>query len=248
MFRTASSKLALAAVATLSTAGVSQAITVYSLLTPKDPPNFIGDRNVPVANGTYIYDDVNVDNALLGSNTALRINQIRVGILRDPGAPATTVSFRLAETNPQVVPFPILDSGTVQTIGSVGLSAYGGSVPTVELVDLIFPPATGPIVNLEFGDQPGYGQFAVGLAFNDTPSASPKNTWAIHDYTIVPPQLYLNLDGAWSDSFVPYSLTFGGNDIYTTFMLGVDASPIPEPASLSLLALGVVPMLRRRRA
>lgn len=245
MFRTASSKLALAAVATLATTGVSQAITVYSLLTPKDPPNFIGDRNVPVANGTYIYDDVNVDNALLGVNTALRINQIRVGILRDPGAPATTVSFRLAETNPQLVPFPILDSGTVQTIGSVPLAAYSGGVPTVDLVDLIFAPGTGPIVNLEFADQPGYGQFAVGVAFGDN---SPKNTWAVHDYTLVPPQLYLNLDGAWSDSFVPYSLTFGGNDIYTTFMLGIDASPIPEPASLSLLALGALPMLRRRRA
>lgn len=244
MLRTASSKLSLAAVATLATAGLAQAIPVYSLLTERVP--FVGDRSQPVAAGTSIYDDVNIQDALLGANTAIRLDQVKVGILRDPGAPATTLTLSVAETNPGVgsgFPSVVLPS---TPIGTIAMPAFAGVVADVEVFDIIFAPGTGPIVNLEFGDQPGYGQFAVGVAFSN---ADPKNTWAIHDY--VGTQLFLNLDGAWENDGTAFSIDLPGTPpvpVYTTFMLGIDATPVPEPAALSLLALGVVPMLRRRRA
>jgi len=192
-----------------------------------------------------LFDDVQIDtlNNPLNQST-LAMTNATVGILREPGAGAVTITGYTASTITPANPtdFPGLNSSSVQLFGSVTLPAFTGPVEAVVPINII--PAGPVLVGLNLTDDPTFSEFAFGLSFSDAP---PANTWNISQ----PNSPDANYDGGWDYNLLSQtSATFSeqypdGRPLYTTFNLAVSGTMVPEPATLGLLTLGL--LLRRRR-
>lgn len=257
---TRSMKFSVAAAAVLGIAGVSSANIVYSTINTlpsstgqsaaghRSQPNTL---QPPPAN-SYIWDDINIDDEttfntprFMFGESHLRLEMVTIAVVQQPGAESTTVNLAMAQTIAGVGPNnPSIDSSTVQVIGSKLIPAWPNSnnaVARTIAVTFAIAPATAIPVN--YLDQTGYGQFALGVSFGDV---GPNNLWAISDYDPVADS-ELNLDVYYENNYAPLSLTHAGNPVHATFAVQIEGTPVPEPTALGVLGLGALTMLRRRR-
>jgi len=220
----------------------SRAAVLYSNLSPE--PSLIGDQSINGPNGA-IFDDVLIDNFINNTSNLpqIEVGSVTVGILRQPGAGATTITGYWGTTTTPVNPtqFPILNNPQT-SFGSVSIPAFAGATEAVEYFTIT--PASPFTVQLNLTDQPTFSEFAIGLSFSNTQA----NAWAV----ALPDTPDTNLDGAWDSNLVAntnaaYALEFNGNPIYTTFALEVNGTIVPEPGSVALVALAGVAIATRRK-
>ncbi len=195
------------------------------------------------------YDDVPIANALLGANTALQVTKVTVGIRQLAGAPATNVSvywttFTTATTPPDTqIDIP------ANLVGMQGLGAAAASVTSlVTFGDGVTPMFTVPLNTTLI---PGFGSFALGVNLSSTNSA---NGWRITN----PAVGFANANtAAWAHDPDQTSGIAGapteigpfnfGAGAPATFYIVIEGNPVPEPATLGLLSLGGILLLKRRR-
>lgn len=121
-----------------------------------------------------------------------------------------------------------LSSGSVTLDGEIaGLGYTSGTLLTGTLTDFGFDETGGEILEFVFtvtgGDAAGlYGSGPVGMIMNST-----------------------GFDGSWGDGFDNYNEDWGGGPM--TGNAQSSTAPIPEPATLVLLASGAAAMLLKRR-
>jgi hypothetical protein len=245
MLKKSFSGLALAVAIVALFSSPLRAAVLYSNLAPN--ANLVGDYSIHGTNGA-ILDDVLIDNFVNNptNQTAVQVSSVTVGILRDPGAAAATVTGYYGSTTTPANPndFPILNNPQTQ-FGTVSIPAFAGASQTIELYTIV--PTTPFTVALNLTDQPTFSEFAIGLRFS-TPTG---NGWAV----AVPDSPDANLDGAWDANLInntnaAYSLDFNGEPLYTTFMLEVNGVIVPEPmtAAGGALLLGALGLARLRGA
>lgn len=240
------------------TVPTANAIVLYdSTVTPRiDPTTPPSQVFFNLGEPTHIeWDDVPV---VVGLNpsAAADINLVQFGILRRPNAAAVTIDAYWAPmvadngvnregTNPNAFDGAEEDPGTPAHIGQITLGANGNTVSNSLItfgdgVSSLFN--TGP---LDFTYSPTVGYFMLGLKFS---TADGDNGW-------ITATGVNNLDVLWEDfqDGSPSTIaefTFGqdalGADIIGTQSIRV-LGTVPEPTSLSLLAIGGLAALRRRR-
>jgi hypothetical protein len=227
--------------ASLAICAPAGAAELYSNLVPD--PNLRGDHSVNNANGA-ILDDVLVDNFINNTTNEnfAQVSSVTVGILRDPGAGATTLTGYYGTTTTPVNPndFPILNNPQT-AFGTINVPAFAGSTQTVEFYTIT--PASPFVVPLNLTDQPTFSEFAIGLQFSNNTG----NGWAVAQ-TDMPDA---NLDGAWDANLenttnAAYAQEFNGEPIYTTFALEVNGVAVPEPATAGFVAVVAGLLLGRR--
>ncbi|HMO25695.1 MAG TPA: PEP-CTERM sorting domain-containing protein [Tepidisphaeraceae bacterium] len=258
---TRSTTLSVAVATLLSAAGMSSAGIVYSTINTL--PSTIGQSAAghrsqpntmqpPPAN-SYIWDDINIDDEttfntpqFMFGQSHLLLESITIAVVQQPGAASTTVNLAMAETiagtgtNP-----PSINAGTVQVIGSQTIPAWpNGNNPVARTIVVNFAIAPFTAIAVNYADQPGYGQFALGVSFGDV---GPNNLWAISDYN-APGDSELNLDLYFENNYAPLSLEYGGEEVHATFAVQIEGTPVPEPTALGVIGLGALTLLRRRRS
>jgi len=116
---------------------------------------------------------------------------------------------------------------------------YGSATP-LNLEYLIAPGDSGGGVFVDFGSGPVLvGVNSFGGAYDGKVDS---------DYGDVSGSTRVSAFNAWIDSFVGYSTLAGKTSANGTDSLPAKLSAVPEPASMSLLVLGVLAFLRRRRS
>jgi hypothetical protein len=212
------------------------------------------------------FDDVPIN---YGStvNPIVNVTRVSFDVSRGANAPASTVTAYAAPMvadslqNGGPNDFPDLDDpGTPVLLGTFNLPAttqYGRL--TVTFGDGVTPIFTAPLDTAWAGPgQPGY--FMLGLKFSDP---DPQNQghvgWSYADPGAVNPATGIaangNIDAAWDylspTNFLEYS-NFDPNNqpIPTAYMMTVEGTVVPEPASVTLLLGGAATMLlgRHRRS
>jgi hypothetical protein len=200
--------------------GAARAST-YSNMSPYLPVT--GDQSAS-GTGGIIFDDVPIPAAVNPGGGAITINSLTFGILRDPGAPALTLTAYAATPQPgstspfhgQLAGFPWINS-TVSNLGTISVGSYNGASAVVPVtLNLATPIAVTP----NTVDQVGYYEIAIGLKFSSTAS---QNSWAV----AVPSATDANWDGAWDfngTNGAAYALSDPTGPIYTTFALTVNTT------------------------
>jgi hypothetical protein len=203
-----------------------------------------------------IFDDVPISNATLGLNTSLQVTKVTVGI-RQVGtvaapAPATDVSvFWTTFNSGAVAPDTQIDIPS-NLIGTTNIAASTVGVTTlVSFGDGVAPLFTVPLNTTLIA---GFGSFGLGVNLSNingangwrltTPAVGSANAggavWA-HD-----PAQTSGLAGAPTE-IGPFN--FGAPPApAATFYIVLEGTPVPEPTTLSLLAVGGLMLLKRRRA
>jgi hypothetical protein len=189
------------------------------------------------------FDDIPIPNARLFGATAVDVTRVTVGIRRAGNAPATDVNlFWATATTTVTAPDTELDV-PYNAIGSASLLARNtGSFITEQVVfgdgasTLFTAPLNSTLLN-------GFGTFLLGLQFSNgdvlngwrlTSGADANaNVMWIYDTDVVAPEGAFNFGAAPNPA--------------ATFYIIVEGSPVPEPASLGLLAGAGILAMRRRR-
>ena len=189
------------------------------------------------------FDDIPIPGARLFGATAVDVTRVTVGIRRAGNAPATDVNLFWATATTSVVdPDTELDV-PFNPIGTASLlPRSSGSFITEQVVfsngtsTLFTAPLNATLLN-------GFGTFLLGLQFSNgdtlngwrlTSGADANaNVMWIYDTDVTP------AEGAFNFGPSPNPAA--------TFYIIVEGSPVPEPASLGLLAgVGILAMRRRR--
>lgn len=145
----------------------------------------------------------------------------------------------------------ILSGSTGFALGSVSLTPFGGAMP----LD-VFNPANYPGVTADL--------IGGGLKVAATPTSADSNFFTggidfgiLVDTTLATPYFHIDPSGSFeigpdgsTSSYTPVvgSVDGEGQDLLLESDGAAGFISIPEPASLSLLALGALPLVRRRRA
>jgi hypothetical protein len=189
------------------------------------------------------FDDIPIPNARLFGATSVNVTRVTVGIRRLGNAPATNLNlFWSTATTTVVAPDTELDV-PYNVIGTQALAANGASSVTQQVVfgdgasTLFTAPLNSTLIN-------GFGSFLLGLQFSNgdtlngwrlTSGADANaNVMWIYDTDVAAPEGAFNFGAAPNPA--------------ATFYIVVEGSPVPEPASLGLLAgAGILSMRRRRK-
>lgn len=223
----------LSAVMMASLAGVANAAVVYNFTTET------GTRWNPTPNSIQ-FDDVFMDNALVGANTAIALDRVTVGIRRLSGAGAVDITIWAAPMLSDLTTAGAL--GTPLSLGTVSLAANAGSSIT-ELVS-VTPNATIALNSTISGAAPNFSGLFIGVSYS---TADSLNGWRV----VSGGTLGFNFtDRLYAYNFVSGTpigpVSFAAptpNAMYTI----VDGTFVPTPGALVLLGLGGMAASRRRR-
>lgn len=204
-----------------------------------------GTGGDPLGSGTQqdiTFDDIPIPAARLAGQNAIDVTRITVGIRRAGNAPATDINlfWSTATTGPTApntelnVPF--------FPVGSQALAARSEAAFITQLVT--FGDGVNPLFTASLNDTlfSGHGTFMLGLQFSN---GDALNGWRLTNG----PDLNANVMWLYDSDVTPEtgSFNFGTGGPSATFYITVEGTPIPEPASLSMLACASLLALRRRR-
>ncbi len=219
------------AVATLT--GAANATVAYSFTTET------ASRWTPTAN-VINFDDVFIDNALIGGNNAITLDSVTVGIRRLAGAGATTINVYAA---------PMLTSdlntsaamGTPVLLGSVNLGAQVASAT----VPVTVTSSTTILLNSNIaGATPLFSGLFIGVQV--------VNTDGLQGWRIVSGG---PVGANFTDRLFTYNtatnvatgpVAFAAPTPNATYAI-IDGTFVPTPGALGLLGLGGLVATRRRR-
>ncbi|MFO0832711.1 MAG: PEP-CTERM sorting domain-containing protein [Phycisphaerales bacterium] len=220
------------AIATL--AGAANATVAYSFTTET------GSRWTPTAN-VINFDDVFIDNALIGGNNAITLDSVTVGIRRLAGAGATTINVYAA---------PMLTSdlntsaamGTPVLLGSVNLGAQAAAATVPVTVNA---PLTTILLNSNIaGATPLFSGLFIGVQVT--------NLDTLQGWRIVS-------GGTVGANFTDRLFTYNTSTNTATGPVAfapptpnaayaiIDGTFVPAPSALGLIGLGGLVAVRRRR-
>jgi MYXO-CTERM domain-containing protein len=180
-------------------------------------------------------DDVFVTDAAAGNAPQLQVNLVSVGIRRLANAPAVSVSLFWAEITG--TDFATWSFSAPTLIGTANLPANGTTAVTT--------PVTASnlaglfTANLNKLLAPGFGGFAIGVAFTNSDTL---NGWRV----VNSPTVGASANGFWIDQPPPNRFVFSGNPP-SDFMIRIEGVGVPTPGAAALLGLGGLLAARRRR-
>lgn len=219
------------AVATLT--GAANATVAYSFTTET------ASRWTPTAN-VINFDDVFIDNALIGGNNAITLDSVTVGIRRLAGAGASTINVYAA---------PMLTSdlntsaalGTPILLGSVNLGAQAASAT----VPVTVTSSTTILLNSTIaGATPLFSGLFIGVQV--------VNTDGLQGWRIVSGG---PVGANFTDRLYTYNtstntatgpVAFAAPTPNATYTI-IDGTFVPTPGALGVLGLGGLVVARRRR-
>ncbi|HVT90876.1 MAG TPA: hypothetical protein VHD56_18625 [Tepidisphaeraceae bacterium] len=272
MFRKNAKAIVAAACASPLFSAVAMAGTLYDsttalrfdLQTDPIPAYFKADNNTHI-----LFDDVPIN---VGATVTpfVHVDRLTFEITRLNGAAPASVNVYWANmvpdnstnrggSDPSLSPYDDFtdDTGPAHLIGVLDLpgNTSGSPVHGTFSIDTDFftdvldtTTADYDPVNDQYnlGAHPGYGYFFIGLQF---PTATAENGWSLAtdpnnlgDITVD----FQDTDPTTVDQFFP-GFDSADNPFFGTMALKVEGTLLPEPASLSLLALPAISLLSRRK-
>jgi hypothetical protein len=187
-----------------------------------------------VANAdTIVFDDVNVADATMGVNAALKLNSVTVGIRRGQGSLANDVRVWASAMGSNG-----LVTGTPVLLGTQSLAARTATGFVTELVTV-----SGLTQTINTQNQfVGFKSILIGVQMSATDNVQgwriTNGPGANADYM----NIYNPVAGTSTSNF------FSGNPL-ATFYIELDATPVPEPGSAIAIAAGLgMLVLRRKKA
>ena len=223
----------LTAVTMATLAGAANAAVVYNFATET------GTRWTPSAN-TIQFDDVFIDNALVGGNTAIKLDRVTVGIRRLSGAGAVNITVWAAPMLSDLTTAGAL--GTPVALGTVALAANtGGSITSLVSVT---PGATIALNSAIAGAAPNFSGLFIGVSYSTNDAL---NGWRVVSGGTLGANftdrlyLYDTLTGTPSGP-----VAFAAPTPNATYTI-IDGTFVPTPGAVALLGLGGIVAGRRRR-
>jgi hypothetical protein len=222
------------------------ATMLYSNITQTGSRFNPGTGGEPLGAGTQqdiTFDDIPIPASRLGGATAVDVTRVTVGIRRAGNAPATDINLFWSTMTTNVTdPDTELDVPFFP-IGTQSLAARNEAAFITEIVtfgDGASTLFTAPLNDTIFN---GFGSFLLGLQFSNGDSL---NGWRLTSGADV------NANAMWIyDTDVAAAegvFNFGPAPApAATFYITVEGNPVPEPASLGVLAFTGLLGLRRRR-
>ena len=189
------------------------------------------------------FDDIPIPNARLFGATAVDVTRVTVGIRRAGNAPATDVNLFWATATTTVVdPDTELDV-PYNVIGTASLLPRSTASFITEQV--VFGDGTSTLFTAPLNSTllNGFGTFLLGLQFS---SGDALNGWRLTSGADANANVMWIYDTDVAASEGAFNFGAAPNPA-ATFYIVVEGSPVPEPASLGLLAGVGVLALRRRR-
>jgi hypothetical protein len=181
---------------------------------------------------TVLIDDVLVPSSRNPSNSALAINSVTVELSAAPGA-SGQFSLYLFPVKSDGTPdpnFALIDTVSVAFTSPFQLVTFGTGAGTLFTVDP------------NFTAQPGFGLFYVGLSASSIPAAD--WVWANGPDANLPTAYLDNLTAGQIFLNTSPGPPFPPN---VSYYMAIDGSPVPEPATLLLLASGLVALMKVSR-
>ena len=136
--------------------------------------------------------------------------------------------------------------GTSNLIGSQSLALRAGTGFVTELVTF----NTNFVVIPNFVDQPGFGQFFIGLNISNNTTSALGTTgptgWRITSGAGFSEDRFLMRDAPAGPITGPWNFG-GGTNPPGSFYITLEGQPVPEPASMAALGIGLAGIVARRR-
>ncbi len=196
----------------------------------------LGSASTPL----ILFDDIQIDNTVLGDADSIGFTKIKVGIRRIASAPAVTVNVYLSGFNPASVGLDSVPVIPSTLIGTFNLAANGATSQT-QILSIgdsvnVFRSLARDTSNLFGGLQTAF----IGVSFSN---ADPNNGWRM---TTGPDG---NFNAAWfydADSTQPQSVfNFDDGDPFTTdplatFYVETYGRPVYAPLAFDAKAVAVL--------
>ncbi|MCA9281876.1 MAG: hypothetical protein H6812_06420 [Phycisphaeraceae bacterium] len=208
--------------------------------TPAQAAGFVPPNTIGLGSPTAFFDDAVINPAQNPSAyTQFVVTKLTIGMFRNPGAPATTVSFHAAEIGVN----PDFNLYALQTIGSVSLPARSITAPAINTL-ISIGDGVKPIATI-VGDTTWHFNGQVGVALG----VSMTGNTAQQGWTLSPGALLGDNDplyvAAYNLNTAVQSPVSFPNGLPGIMDFRVEGYAIPSP---SAAALGLAFFKRRRRA